>query len=207
MTGQMNDSVSSKTRNGQTGFTLTEFLLASLILLVVASAVFKLLSEIQRVVSYQAEVQSVLNNTRIAMQTVERYIRQAGNDPLGSGLSGITIVSATEVQIRSDRTGSLGANKGDPDGDIDDSGENVTVRYNKKSRSLEVIPRGGPAQIVANHISDLSMTYYNAEGNPTTAGNEVRRIAITISGSTLQPDPDTHRLFSVRLSESIRVLT
>jgi prepilin-type N-terminal cleavage/methylation domain-containing protein len=191
----------------QAGFSLIEFLLASLVLLIVASMVFRLLSEIQRTAGYQAEVQSVLNNTRIAIQTVERYIRQAGNDPLKSGSSGITIVSATEVQIRSDRTGSSGAGKGDPDGDVDDPGENVTIRYNKKSRSLEVVPHGGPAQIVANYISDLSMKYYNSEGEPTASGNEVRRIAVTISGSTLQPDPDTGRIFGVKLSENIRVLT
>lgn len=193
--------------NRQTGFTLIEFLIASLILLVIASVVFKLLSEIQRAASYQAEVQSVLNNTRIAIQTVERYVRQAGNDPLEIGLSGITIVNATEVQIRSDRTGSSGAGKGDPDGDIDDPNENITIRYNKKTRSLEIVPHGGPAQIVANHISHLSMQYYNSEGEETTSGYEVRRIVITISGSTLQPDPDTRRIFGVKLSESIRVLT
>jgi prepilin-type N-terminal cleavage/methylation domain-containing protein len=193
--------------NRQTGFTLIEFLIASFILLVVASVVFKLLSEIQRAASYQAEVQSVLNNTRIAMQTVERYVRQAGNDPLESGLSGITIVDATEVQIRSDRTGSSGAGKGDPDGDIDDPNENITIRYNKKTQSLEIVPHGGPAQIVTNHISDLSMQYFNSEGEETTLGNEVRRIVITISGSAQQPDPDTHRVFGVKLSESIRVLT
>lgn len=196
-----------KKRNSQAGFTLVEFLIASVILLIVASAVFKLLSEIQLITSYQAEVQSVLNNTRIAMQTVERYVRQAGNDPLKSGLSGITILSATEVQIRSDRTGSSGAGKGDPDGDVDDPGENITIRYNKKSRSLEIVPHRGPAQIVANYISDFSMKYYSVEGDPTTSGNQVRRIAITISGSTLQPDPDTHQPFGVKLSRSIRVLT
>jgi len=194
-------------RNDQAGFTLTEFLIASLILLIVASAVFKLLSEIQRSASYQAEVQSVLNNTRIAMQTVERYVRQAGNDPLESGLSGITIVSASEVQIRSDRTGSSGSDKGDPDGDIEDSGENITIRHNKESRSLEVVPNGGPAQIVANYISDLSMEYYNAKGDQAASGDEVCTISVTISGSATRPDPDTRQFFGVKLSQKIRILT
>ncbi len=207
MTEPMNDSVALKAKNDQRGFTLAEFLIASLILLIVASAAFRLLSGIQRVASYQAEVQSVLNNTRIAMQTVERYVRQAGNDPLKTGFSGITIVSASEIQIQSDRTGSSGAAKGDPDGDVDDPGENITIRYNRTSKSLEVVPQGGPAQIVANHISDLSMECYDAEGNLTTSGNQVRRINIAISGSTLQPDPDTHRPFGVTLRQNIRVLT
>ena len=192
--------------NRQTGFSLVEFLISSLILFIVSSMVFKLLSEIQWAASYQAEVQSVLNNTRIAIQTVERYVRQAGNDPMKSGLPGINIIDATEVQIRSDRTGSSGAGKGDPDGDIDDPNEDVTIRHNKKTHSLEIVPRGGPAQIIANHISDLSMKYYNAKGEETASGNEVRRIAIAITGSALHPDPVTHRIFGVKLSGSIRVL-
>ena len=214
----MTDAISNTTgprtaagkRNAQAGFTLIELMLSTLILLVVASAVFKLLSEIQHRASYQAEEQAVLNNTRIAMRVVEQYIRQAGNDPLNSGLTGVNIVSAKEVQIRSDLKGSLGTgnpNKGDPDGDTDDSGENVTIRYNKVSRSLEIIPDGGPAQIVASHIADLSMQYYNAEGGVADSGNDVRKIAVTISGSTLRPHPETHRIFGLKLSTSIRILT
>ena len=75
------------------GFGLTEFLMSTLVFLVMASMLFGLLVEIQRKASYQAEMQSVLNNTRLALQTVGRYLRQAGNDPLGIGVSGITIIS------------------------------------------------------------------------------------------------------------------
>jgi prepilin-type N-terminal cleavage/methylation domain-containing protein len=206
----MNHPIRYKTdpekQRGQAGFTLAEFLVATLILLVLVSAVFKLLSELQRTAGYQAEVQTVLNNTRIAMQTAERYIRQAGNDPLDIGFSGVTIISATEVQIRLDRTGSKGAGKGDPDGDVDDPGENITIRYNTRTRSLEIVPRRGPAQIVANYISDFSMKYYSAEGNPTTSGNLVCRVEVTIFASTLHADPITRKPFGVKLTRNIRVL-
>jgi prepilin-type N-terminal cleavage/methylation domain-containing protein len=195
-------------QTNQNGFTLAEFLIASLILLVVASAAFSLLSEIQRTASYQSEVQAVLNNTRIAMETIERHIRQAGNDPLGSGLPGITIVSANEVQIRSDLTGSSGAgnpDKGDPDGDVDDSDENVTIRYNGVSRSLEIVPDGGSPQIAAGYISGLSFQYYDATGAVTADSKDVRTISFTVTGSTLQPDPQTRRIFGIRLSSGIRM--
>jgi prepilin-type N-terminal cleavage/methylation domain-containing protein len=197
-------------QNSEDGFTLTEFLVAALILLVVSSAVFSLLSEIQRTAGYQSEVQSVLNSTRIAMETMERCIRQAGNDPFGSGLSGITIVNASEVRIRSDLTGSAGAanpDKGDPDGDINDSGEDVTIRYNAISRSLEIVPDGGSPQIVAGYISGLSFQYYDADGNVTADGKDVRKIAIDISGATQEPNPQTHRIFGIRLSSEIRILS
>jgi type II secretory pathway pseudopilin PulG len=206
----MNDSAGGGKGKDQSGFTLVEFLISSLILIVVASAVFTLLSEIQRTASYQTEVQSVLNNTRIAMQTVERYIRQAGNDPLGSGLSGVIIVSANEIQIRSDLTGLSGAgnpDKGDPDGDIEDSGENVTIRLNDRSRSLEIVPDGGSAQIVANNIVGLSFECYDSQGSLTTTSGDVRKVVVTITGSSSLPNPQTHQAFGVKLSSGVNILT
>jgi type II secretory pathway pseudopilin PulG len=197
-------------RDRQAGYTLVELMITALILIVVGSAVFALLSEIQTSASYRAEVQSVLNNARIALQTAERHIRQAGNDPFDCGLAGIDIVSASEVRIRSDRTGSSGAanpNKGDPDGDMVDSGENIIIRHNRTKRSLEIIHGGGPAQIVASNISALSMRYYNAEGHATTLGDEVRTIAVTVAGSALRPHPKTGRIFGIELTTNIRVLT
>jgi Tfp pilus assembly protein PilV len=92
--------------DGQSGLGLAEFLVSILILLVIAASVFGLLSEIQRKTGYQAEVQSVLNNTQLAMQMVGRYIRQAGNDPLDSGFTGITIMDPSRIGIASDLTGS-----------------------------------------------------------------------------------------------------
>ncbi len=197
-------------RNAQAGFTLSEFLVCALILLVVASAVFSTLSEIQRAAGYQTEVQSVLCNTRMAVQTIERYIRQAGNDPLHSGLSGITIISETEMRIQSDLTGSSGAgnpDKGDPDGDINDSGENVTIRYNGISRSIEIVPDGGSAQIITGYIAGLTFEYYDGSGAIATVGSDVRKITVTVMGTSLLRDPHTHEVFGVKLSSDISVLT
>jgi prepilin-type N-terminal cleavage/methylation domain-containing protein len=194
--------------SGQSGFTLTESLISTLVLLIASAAVFSALAEIQNAAGYQSEVQSVLDNTQIAMLTVQRHIRQAGNDPLGSGIAGITIVSPEEMQIRSDITGSVGPgnpDKGDPDGDIGDSAENVTIRYNKATRSLEVIPEGGSAQIVAGYISSLAFTYYDAGGSAAATGAEVRKIGISISGASLRPNPLTHRIFGMQLNGEIRV--
>ena len=196
--------------NSQSGFGLVELLISVLILLLTASLAYSVLSEIQRAVSYQSEVQSVLNNTRLAVQTVGRYIRQAGNDPLGSGLPGITIISPTELRIQSDLTGSAGPgdpDKGDPDGDVNDSGENVTIRYNGATRSLEIVPDGGPAQIIAGYISGLSFRYYDAGGQPTAIGNSVRKINVTISGDSPLPDPQTRQKFGVQLSSDFQIAT
>jgi len=195
---------------GQSGFTLVELLVSTVILLFVSAAVFSVSAEIQRAASYQAEVQSVLNNTQIAMQILQRYIRQAGNDPLGCGVTGITIVSSAEMRLKSDLTGSAAPgnpDKGDPDGDTDDSSESITIRYNSKTQSLEIIPEGGSAQIVASYISGLTFRYYDADGATTAIGAKVRKVGISISGSGSMPDPRTHRIFGMQLNGEAQVLS
>jgi len=192
------------------GFGLPEFLVSTFVLLVIASSVFTVICETQEKAGYQAEVQSVLNNSRLALQTIGRHLRQAGNDPMATGLTGITIVSATELQVRSDITGSAGPaspDKGDPDGDIDDSGENVTIRYNGSTRSLEIVPEGGSAQIITGYISGLSFRYYDSVGNPAATGDDVRKICVTVSGASLLPDPRTRRAFGMELSSDFQVIS
>jgi hypothetical protein len=212
MTGAIHVEAARDTipRKSQSGFGLAEFLMSSLILLIATWSVFGMLKDVQRNAGYQTEVQSVLNNTRLAIQTVGRYLRQAGNDPLGRGQSGITIVSAAEVRIKSDLTGSAGSgnpDKGDPDGDTSDSGEDLTIRYNSATRSLEIVTASGAVQIVAGYISGISFRYYDSSGGPVATGNDVRRINVTVSGTSLLPDPVTRRCFGVRLSSDFQVAT
>jgi type II secretory pathway component PulJ len=195
--------------NHESGFTLIEFLVSSAIVMILSAAIFTMLSEIERTAGYQTEIQAVLDNTRIAMQVVERYVRQAGNDPHQCGLTGISFVSPTEVRIQSDLTGSAGTgnpDKGDPDGDTKDSGENLAIRYNNSAQTLEIVSENGSAQIVAGLISGFSLQYFDADGNITNVGNEVRKIRVTISGSSVQQDPRTHKRFGLQLISDVRIL-
>jgi Tfp pilus assembly protein PilW len=187
------------------GFSLVEFVISSAILLIICASIFALLAETQRSAGYQGEVQSVLENTRLALETVERFIRQAGNDPVGTGVSSLTIMSSSEIRLRSDLTGSAGADKGDPDGDTSDSGEDVTIRYDGSARSLELIPHPGSAQAIANYISAFSMQYYDSGGAATLMGGEVRRIRIDITGATTLPSPQTREIFSLQLTSEVQL--
>jgi prepilin-type N-terminal cleavage/methylation domain-containing protein len=209
MAAHMKKSVNPLGFQSQSGFTLTEFLIAATVFLVISSSIFSMLFELQNAGSYQAEVQSVLGNTHNAMLTVERYIRQAGNDPLGIGVTGITIVSAEEIQVRSDITGSAGPanpDKGDPDGDVEDSGESVVIRYNSRTRSLEIVPEGGTAQIVAGFITGLAFQFYDANGNLTSTSRDVRRVGITMSAAGLQPDQRTGKVFGMQIKSEIEII-
>jgi type II secretory pathway pseudopilin PulG len=191
------------------GFSLVEFLVSSLIVLVMATSVFGLLSHMQRAGSYQAEVQGVLENTRLAVETIERILEQAGNDPLGAGFPGIAITSATQVRVRSDLTGSAGPgspDKGDPDGDTDDANEDVTIRFNASALSIELVPAGGTAQPVASNISAFTMQYFGGDGVPAGTGNDVRRIRFLLTGTSPLPDPQTRRIFSMQLCSDVQLI-
>lgn len=194
--------------NSQSGFGLAEFLMATLILLVTSSLVYGVIAEIQRSAGYQGEVQSVLNNTRFAIQTIGRYIRQAGNDPRESGLSAVAIISPTEFRILSDLTGSEAPgdpDKGDPDGDTADPNENVTIRFNGATRTLEVVPNGGPAQIIAGYISGVSFEYCDSKGLRTVKSDDVRMIKVQVSGASLLPDPQTGKIFGIQLCSRFQI--
>src|SRR6059036_3191175 len=143
------------------GFSLAEFLLSTVILLLISAAVFRMMAETQRASSYQTEVHAVMDNTRIAMDTIERYIRQAGNDPTNLGFQGVEIVSTNPptLRLRSNLTGSVNSDQGDPDNDTNDSGEDVTFSYNSSSKSITMTPNGGAAQQIANYISALNFEY------------------------------------------------
>ncbi len=190
----------------EAGFTLAELLVSSLLLLLISASVFNSLAESQSASSYQIEVQAVLDNTRVVLETVERYIRQAGNDPYRTGFPGITIAGDSEINLKSDLTGSSGnPDKGDPDGDILDSGEDVTIRYNAAARSVELVPAGGSAQAIAGYISAFSMQYYDAAGAVTAAGDRVRRIKVRVSGASTVPNPKTGKIFGITLTGDILI--
>ena len=198
------------TSTGQAGFSLLEFMISSIILLLVSAAVFGMLSDIQRTASYQAETQTIVNSAQAALQTIEKYIRQAGNNPQGASLVGINIVDSSEVRIQSDITGSLGPgnpDKGDPDGDVNDSGENVAIRYNQAAKTIEIVPNGGPAQIIAGNINGFTLIYYDADGNSTGVGNSVSRIRVIIKAASSMPNPQTNKTFAMEIGSDIQLET
>jgi type II secretory pathway component PulJ len=192
----------------QSGFSLVEFLVATLILMTISASVFKMLADTQRAASYQTEVQAVLENTRLAMDTLERIIRQAANNPHKAAFAGVTITSATEARFCADLTGSGSTagqpDKGDPDGDIADAGEDITVRYDAAGRSLQLVI-GGNAQPFASYIGAFNMQYLDANGVTTAVGANVRKIRVTVTGASTLRNPQTGQIFSMRQSSDIEL--
>ena len=192
--------------DGGAGFSLVELLVATLIMSILTASLFSLLNDFQREAAYRSETQAVLDNIRVAIETLEKYIRQAGNNPHGTGFQGVTIISDQAVMIRADLKGSHGRDRGDPNGDIDGPDENITLRFNPANQAVEIVA-GGTAQIVCNRIGDLKFRYYDAYGNLTMDGNRVRRITVTISGLADRPNHATRKIFGIELEREIRILS
>ncbi len=209
------------------GFTMVEFVISAVILLLISAALFTILAETQRSSSYQTEVQAVMDNTRIAMDTVEGYVRQAGNDPCrAAGFVGIGdggIMSATSVRLRSDLTGSARCatpgctcletastlrDQGDPDGRTDAAGEDVTISYDSATSTVNITPQGaGAVQPIANYISAFTLQYFDQNGIETAVGANVLKIKITMTGTTTLANPQTKKTFGQTVTSDVQIAT
>jgi hypothetical protein len=49
------------------------------------------------------------------------------------------------------------------------------------------------------------MQYFDAAGAATTVGDDVRKIALTITGASTLADPQTHQVFSIQLRSDIQI--
>jgi len=184
----------------ESGFALAEFLVSTVIVLGLSAGVFTMLTNVLSTSGYQTEVLSVMENTRVAMGAIERYIVQAGNNPRSATFTPVTITSATQVQLCSDLTGSAGGNQGDADGDISDANENVTIRYNSTGRSIELVAADGTARTLAQYISGFALEYLDKNGSATTVGADVRTIRITINGTSAVANARTRKTFGLTLT-------
>jgi hypothetical protein len=185
---------------GESGFGMVDFLMSALVVISLSAGVFTVLTDMQANSGYQTEVLGVMENTRVAMSVLGRYIVQAGSNPRTAAFTPVTITSSTQAQLCSDLTGSSGGNQGDPDGDILDADENIVIRYNSTARSIELVDGNGAVRTLANYISAFSLQYYDKDGSVTTVGNDVRKINVAISGASSTANPRTKKTFGITLA-------
>lgn len=205
----MIDRHRSRSAPSESGFTLVEFLVSSVILVVLGASVFSAIVEMGRTASYQTEVQAVIQNTRIAMNTLERYIKQAGNNPRLATFEGVTIIGPSQVRLRADLTGSAPGHpdQGDPDGDTNDIDEDVTVGYNSTDRTIEMVLPDGSVRGIAGGITAFTMQYFDSTGGATAVGADVRRVRVTISGGSRLAHPQTKKTYAITEVSDVQVST
>ena len=148
------------------GFTLTELLVAMTISMVVMTAIYATFKTQHETYILQELVASAQQNLRAGMLFMEREIRMAGCDPLGSAGAGISVADADSISFTLDYTGG-GVGGVFPDGDSGDSNENIT--YALTNGNL-MRTEGGAANIIAENIGALDFVYLDGNLAPLNAG-------------------------------------
>lgn len=182
------------------GFSIAEFLVSTIVVMSLSASLFHMLTDMQSSTGYQTEVLGVTENTRAAMNILGRHIGQAGNNPRSATYAPVTVTGATQVRLCTDLTGSSGGSQGDPDGDILDDNEDITVRFNQQGRSIELVGGNGTVRTLANYISGFSLQYFDANGNTATTDASVSRIRVTVSGASTAAEPRTGKVFAMTLA-------
>ncbi|MFP4036116.1 MAG: PilW family protein [Desulfobacteraceae bacterium] len=159
---------------GQGGFTLTELLVAMVLVGVIMAALYSAYLNQQRAYETNQNVTAVQQNLRSAMYFLEKDLRMAGYDPKGAGGFGFTdIDSETQDNVRFTWDE-------DEDGALSGSGEYIAYRLNAADNALERDRGDGSFMDVASFISDVAFTFYATDGTPTTDPLSIRSVGVTM---------------------------
>ncbi len=162
---------------GERGFTLTELLVAMVLMGVVMAALYSAYAGQQRAYETTQDVTAIQQNLRSGMYFLEKDLRMAGYDPQGEGGFGFTgITSATQDNVRftwdSDENGLLSG-----------ASEYIAYQFDASERTLERDPGNGSFMDVASHISGVTFTFYSASGVTTSDPLAVRSVGVTMTSS------------------------
>jgi len=168
------------------GFTLLEALISMAIGGLLIGAVVNTFIIQRKSYDIQEQVTEMVQTARAAMDMMTREIRMAGYDPTGAGFDGISYDSA-KLQVEADLRGD---NPSDPpDGDTQDSNENIAYRYDPAPDFQIDRNTGGGNQPFAENIDSFVFACLNGNGNPTTINADIRQVRLTVTARTAKPDP------------------
>lgn len=186
-------------KSNQSGFSLIELLIVSVILVFTIGIVVGVVTNVQRSYSQQRSRTESLNDATAALDMMTRMIRTAGNNPNGiSGLQPIDPGTADgggiyrTIRIRSDWRGSTMSSQ--PDGDITDSFEDVIFSVSNNKLMKKEPSDSSPVEFLDN-VSSLQFIYYDTNNamitNPVTNQSQITRIDITVIVSPTGTTPMT----------------
>ncbi len=144
------------------GFTLVELLAGMVISMLVMTAVYSTFKNQNETYVLQGLIASTQQNLRAGMLFMEREIRMAGCDPLGTANAGISVADADSISFTLDYRGAAAGSNSD--GDSGDPNENIT--YALLNGDL-VRTSGGVTNIIAENIGALDFVYLDGNSPPT----------------------------------------
>lgn len=180
------------------GFTMVELLIAMVVSLLALGAIYSTFLNQQKSYHIQDETAAMHQNIRAAMFYMEREIRMAGCDPLGSANARVITADMNQIRFTEDVRGV--ASESNPNGNTNDPNEDITYRLNGIDLVKENIALGGGGQMVAQNIDAIDFVYldgnsppnvlndYSGTGSVPVANlNQIRSVEVTIVARTQRP--------------------
>jgi len=178
-----------KIRMSHYGFTMTELLVAMGISGIVMASTYSVYYSHQKTYVAQEQVVAMQQNLRAAMYFMEREIRMAGCDPIQSADSGIVTADGNSIRVTLDITDD--AATGPPDGDTDDTDEDITYSL-AGSDLMRNDVNGAGNELIAENIDVLDFVYLDGAGavlaTPVASPEAIRSVQITLVARTDRED-------------------
>ena len=189
----------SRSRTG--GFSTLELLITTGLLAIVVGSLATMLNNMAKGHAAQLDKSEIQQNQRYAVDTMLRQVRGAGNDPQGIGVVAFDMDplgdgQRTAVRIQSDNN--------PPNGSLADPFEDVTFSLSNNTLTLQDAATGNTTE-VAQNISALQFSYFDASGNAAATSAEVARVQVTLTGVSSHLDPNTRQLRTFNLTDEVAV--
>lgn len=210
------------TRSTQSGFTLVELLVATVVTMLVLGGAVSLTSQMQSGYRRQMEDAAAQQEGRYALDWIGRLIRGAGNNPFNRTTTSCP-AAATPVDAISfdpdadgiDNDIRLQTDSNPPDGQIggvtgtcNQANEDVTIGLDSANDAIVFLDNnlGGGASIRTDKvISDLHFTYYDSNHAETADPDSVVFVDTQITVQSRTIDPGTGLPVTRTVSSEIRV--
>ena len=122
-------------------------------------------------------------NVRGALDLITHELMAAGYKAPGGSVTGVTY-NTTQLLIQADHDGSNTIDTGNT------SLEYITYVYDSGNKRItRKLGSSGTAEIVADNITQFDFAYKKADGTAATSSPTIRKVTITITGRTQNPDP------------------
>ena len=145
---------------------VAELLVALAIFALVGLAAFALLDAGERAWTVGSARAATQETARVALARLAGEIRLAGHG--GRGFDAVAVAAADSIVLQQDLNG---------DGAIAANGERVTWRLVDSVLRRDA---GGGLQPIVNGVGAFALSYFDAEGRPTTVPSAVRHVEIVI---------------------------
>lgn len=171
---------------GSDGFTLIEVLLVLAMSSMLMAAVVSTMTSLKRSYTTQDVAADTQQDVRMAMVLMTRDIKQAGLNPLVTASAGFERAESSYLRITSDRIPTGGA---EANGSIDDANfERVSYFRNPSDNTLQIRLYEGSTsaettQTIADNVTNLQFSYFDAAGATTTDLTDIRSVGIALTAS------------------------